>query len=91
MKKIGAYSILFRNSIAKGTWRKYGFIEGYEQDNLIFAVLLYIMEESLKNDMCTIDNIGYFIDEINSIHFKKELSYEESKELAEFMVNSDFM
>ena len=72
MKKIGAYSILFRNSIAKGTWKKYGFSEWYEQDNLIFTVLLYIMEESLKNDMCTIDNIGYFIDEINSIHFKKE-------------------
>ena len=88
MKKIGAYSILFRNSIAKGTWKKYGFSEWYEQDNLIFTVLLYIMEESLKNDMCTIDNIGYFIDEINSIHFKKELSYEECKELAEFIVNT---
>ncbi|MDZ5044083.1 hypothetical protein GNF45_14710 [Clostridium perfringens] len=88
MKKIGAYSILFRNSIAKGTWKKYGFSEWYEQDNLIFTVLLYIMEESLKNDMCTIDNIGYFIDEINSIHFKKELSYEECKELDEFIVNT---
>ncbi len=79
---------MFRNSIAKGTWKKYGFSEWYEQDNLIFTVLLYIMEESLKNDMCTIDNIGYFIDEINSIHFKKELSYEECKELAEFIVNT---
>ena len=88
MKRIGAYALLFRNSIAKGTWKKYGFSEGYEQDNLIFAVLLYIMEESLKDDMCTIDNIGYFIDEINSIHFKKELSYEECKELAEFIVNT---
>ena len=90
MKKIGAYAILFRNSIAKGTWRKYGFIEGYEQDNLIFAVLLYIMEQSLKEEICTIDHIGYFIDEVNNVHFKKEITYEESKELAEFMVNSVF-
>lgn len=88
MKKIGAYALLFRNSISKGTWKKYGFTEGYEQDNLIFAVLLYIMEQSLKEDICTIDHIGYFIDEINNIHFKKAISYEESKELAEFIVNT---
>ncbi|NFN50019.1 hypothetical protein FDB52_16145 [Clostridium botulinum] len=88
MKKIGAYALLFRNSIAKGTWKKYGFSEGYEQDNLIFAVLLYIMEQSLKEEICTIDHIGYFIDEINNVHFKKEITYEESKELAEFIVNT---
>ena len=87
MKKIGAYALLFRNSISKGTWKKYGFYEGYEQDNLIFAVLVYIMEQSLKEEICTIDHIGYFIDEINNIHFKKRITYEESKELAEFIVN----
>ena len=88
MKKIGAYAILFRNSIAKGTWKKYGLTEGYEQDNLIFAVLIYIMEQSLKEEICTIDHIGYFIDEINSVYLKKEITYEESKELAEFIVNT---
>ncbi|WP_294369406.1 hypothetical protein [uncultured Clostridium sp.] len=87
MKKIGAYALLFRNSIAKGTWKKYEFCEGYEQDNLIFAVLVYIMEQSLKEEICTIDNIAYFIDEINNIYLKKRITYEESKELAEFIVN----
>ena len=38
MKKIGAFSLLFRNSISKGTWKKYGFIEGYEQDKNLFMV-----------------------------------------------------
>ena len=87
MKKIGAYSLLFRNSISKRTWDKYGFLEGYEQDNLVFSVLLYIMEQSLKEELCTIDDIGEFIDEINSIYYKKSISYEECKELAEFIVN----
>lgn len=87
MKKIGAYSLLFRNSISKRTWDKYGFIEGYEQDNLVFSVLLYIMEQSLKEEICTIDDIGEFIDEINSLYYKKSISYEECKELAEFIVN----
>ncbi|WP_252229734.1 hypothetical protein [Clostridium sp. ZBS15] len=88
MKKIGAYALLFRNSIAKGTWKKYGFEEGYEQDNLIFSVLLYIMEQSLKEEICTIDYIGSFIDELNFLHFKKEITYEDCKELAEFIVNT---
>ena len=88
MKKIGAFSLLFRNSISKGTWKKYGFIEGYEQDNIIFAVLLYIMEQSLKEEIATIDYIGSFIDEINSLYLKKPLTYNECKELAEFIVNN---
>lgn len=87
MKKIGAYALLFRNSIAKGTWKKYKFEEGYEQDNLIFAVLIYIMEQSLKEELCTIDHVGSFIDEVNHLHFKKEINYEECRELAEFIVN----
>lgn len=88
MKKIGAYALLFRNSIAKGTWKKYGFDEGYEQDNLIFSILLYIMEQSLKEEICTIDHIAAFIDEVNNIHFKKGITYEECKDLGEFIVNA---
>ncbi|MBE6050258.1 MAG: hypothetical protein E7214_06230 [Clostridium sp.] len=88
MKKIGAYSLLFRNSISKRTWDKYGFIEGYEQDNLIFSVLIFIMEQSLKEELCTIDDIGLFIDEVNSVYYKKSITYDESKELGEFIVNT---
>jgi hypothetical protein len=88
MKKIGAYALLFRNSIAKGTWKKYGFEEGYEQDNLIFSVLFYIMEQSLKEEICTTDHIAAFIDEVNNLHFKKGITYEECKDLGEFIVNT---
>lgn len=88
MKKIGAYALLFRNSIAKGTWKKYGFNEGYEQDNLIFSILLYIMEQSLKEEICTIDHIAAFIDEVNNLHLKKGITYEECKNLGEFIVNA---
>lgn len=87
MKKIGAYSQLFRNSIAKGTWKKYGFEEGYEQDNMIFSVLLYIMEQSLRDEVCTLDNIATFIDEINSLYLKKSMGYEECKQLGDYIVN----
>ncbi|MGL5615073.1 MAG: hypothetical protein ACRDD2_02415 [Sarcina sp.] len=45
------------------------------------------MEESLKEELCTIDHIASFIDEVNNLHFKKEIGYEEAKELSEFIVN----
>ncbi|HCR40710.1 MAG TPA: hypothetical protein DIW41_07395, partial [Lachnospiraceae bacterium] len=48
MKSIGSYGLLFKNSIQKGTWKQYGIDTLYEQTNLIFSVLLYIMEQSLK-------------------------------------------
>lgn len=88
MKRVGVYSLLIKNSINKNTWKNYKFDEYYEQINLIFAVLLFIMEQSLKDENCTIDDIGGFIDDTNMKYFKKSLSYEESIELAKFIVNT---
>ncbi|MCB2288285.1 hypothetical protein LGK97_00710 [Clostridium sp. CS001] len=87
MKKVGAYVLLCKNSMFKNTWKNYGFEETHEYINLIFAVMLYIMEESLKDEYCTMDSIGSFIDDINMKYFKKSLSYEDCKELGEFIVN----
>lgn len=88
MKRVGVYSLLIKNSINKSTWKNYKFGEYYEQINLIFAVLLFIMEQSLKDENCTIDDIGAFIDDTNVKYFKKSLSYDESTELAKFIVNT---
>lgn len=87
MKNIGSYGLLFKNSIPKGTWKQYGIDTIFEQTNLIFSVLLYIMEQSLKDEYCTMDDIGAFIDTINMTWFKKPLSYDQSKELGDFIVN----
>jgi hypothetical protein len=87
MKNIGSYGVLFKNSIQKGTWKQYGVDTIFEQTNLIFSVLLYIMEQSLKDEHCTMDDIGNFIDVINITWFKKPLSYDQCKELGEFIVN----
>ncbi len=87
MKNIGSYGLLFKNSIQKGTWKQYGIDTIFEQTNLIFSVLLYIMEQSLKDEHCTMDDIGNFIDVINITWFKKPLSYDQCKELGEFIVN----
>ena len=88
MKKVGSYGLIFMNSMFKGTWKAYGFEENYESINLIYAVLMYIMEQSLKEEICTIDDIASYIDEINTRYFKKPLIYDQCRELADFIVNT---
>lgn len=87
MKHVGMYVVLMQNSMQRTTWKQYGFIKADEQINLIFAVMLYIMEQSLKEENCTMDDIGAYIDTINTQHFQKGLTYEECRKLGDFIVN----
>ncbi|OKZ50850.1 MAG: hypothetical protein BHV89_08735 [Clostridiales bacterium 41_21_two_genomes] len=48
MKNVGLYGVLIQNSIQKTSWKQFGFLKFDEQMNLIFAVMLYIMEQSWK-------------------------------------------
>ena len=50
MKNVGLYGVLIQNSIQKTSWKQFGFLKFDEQMNLIFAVMLYIMEQSLRED-----------------------------------------
>lgn len=87
MKNVGLYAVLIQNSVQKTTWKQYGFLKTDEQLNLIFALMLYIMEQSLKEENCTMDDIGAYIDTINMQYLKKNLSYEDSRQLGDFIVN----
>lgn len=87
MKNVGLYAVLIQNSIQKTSWKQFGFSRFDEQMNLIFAVMLYIMEQSLKEENCTMDDIGAYIDTINSRYLHKEISYEDSRKLGDFIVN----
>ena len=87
MKNVGLYGVLSQNSIQKTSWKQFGFQIFDEQMNLIFAVLLYIMEQSLREENCTMDDIGAYIDTINTRYFGKEISYEDCRKLGDFVVN----
>lgn len=87
MKNVGLYAVLLQGSMQKTTWQKYGFSRADEQINLIFAVLLYIMEQSLREEHCTRDDIGVFIDNLNTQYFEKSMSYDECKTLGDFILN----
>lgn len=87
MKNVGMYSTLIKNSWQKTTWRQFGFESMDEQVNLIYAILLFIMEYSLREQPCTIDDISVFTDDMCNRYLKKPMTYEKSGELAEFIIN----
>ncbi len=87
MKNVGLYAVLIQNSIQKATWKKYGFCTMDEQFNMIFALLLYIMEQSLKEERCTMDDIGAYIDAVNMQYFQKPMDFEDCRGLGDFIVN----
>ncbi len=88
MKTVGLYSVLVMNSLQKTTWRQYGFLRADEQLNMTYIVMLYIMEQSLKEEHCTMDDIGSYLDGFNTDYLHKPLSYEDCKKLADFIVNT---
>ena len=91
-----AFSIIFKYPSAKG-WilhslsnketKNYGFLKMDEQLNIIFALMLYIMEQSLKEENCTLDDIGAFLDHLNTTYFYKNMSYEDCKKIGDFIIN----
>lgn len=87
MKNVGLFAMIIQNSIAKTSWKQYGFTKFDEQINLIFAVMLYIMEQSLREENCTMDDIGAYIDTINTQYLKKKISYDDCRKLGDFIVN----
>ncbi len=88
MKNIGLYAKLILNTTGKTTWNQYGFGSSEEQLNFVLSVMLFIMEQSLREENCTLDDIGVFIDNLNSAYFRKALSYEQCRNLGDFVVNT---
>lgn len=87
MKNVGLYAVLANSSGQKLTWKQYGFTRFDEQINVIFTVLLYLMEQSLREENCTMDDIGAYLDSLNSQYFRKDISCADCRELGDFVVN----
>lgn len=87
MKSVGLYALLFGNSSQKTIWKQYGFESACEQLNVVFAVMLYLMEQSLKKENCLMDDIGAYIDTLNTSAFEKPMSFEDCRKLGDFIVN----
>ncbi len=88
MKNVGLYAVLVQNIVFKTTWTKFKLERSDEQINLTFSVLLFIMDNSLRESPCTIDDIAAFLDSLSEYFSDKGWSFDECRELAIFIVNS---
>ena len=86
MKFVGRYALLCSNSFGKQQWKDYGIETRDEQMNMLFTLLLFIMEYSLREENCTMDNIAAFVEDISYEYHAKKLSFEQSRDFARFMV-----
>ena len=87
MKWVGMYSTIVKNSMNKTTWKQFNFETFDEQLTIVYAVLLFVMEKSLREKVCTIDDISAYVDDICTGYLNKGLTYAMSFELTEFIVN----
>lgn len=88
MKNVGMYAVLLKNVMYKSTLKQYGFELLEEQVTLVFSVMLFIMEQSLRDEICTMDDICQFADELNLKYFHKNITYDKMKEVMDFVVNT---
>ncbi|MBR2274520.1 MAG: hypothetical protein IJ873_00425 [Lachnospiraceae bacterium] len=89
MKNVGLYAVLVQNIVYKTQkWNHFSIPGTDEQINLVFSVLLLLMEHSLKEQPCTVDDIAVYIDAISTSDFEWGLSFDTCRELADFIVNS---
>lgn len=86
MKCVGRYSILCGNSFGKLQWKEYGIETRDVQMNMLFTLLLFIMEYSLREENCTMDEIASFVEDISYGYYGRKLNFEKSQEFARFMV-----
>ena len=86
MKFVGRYALLCSNSFGKQQWKDYGIETRDAQMNMLFTLLLFIMEYSLREENCTMDDIAAFVEDISYEYHAKKLSFEQSRDFARFMV-----
>ena len=86
MKCVGRYAVLCSNSFDKKLWKEYGIETRDGQLNMLFTLLLFIMEYSLKEENCTMDEITAFVENISCEYYGNKLTWEESMNFSRFMV-----
>lgn len=86
MKFIARFSVLCSNSFDKKKWKDYGVENRDVQMNYLFTLLLCIMEYSLKEEDCTMDDMAAFLSDISFEYYHQNFSYEKSMDFARFIV-----
>lgn len=88
MRNVSASALLNKSIVYKESLNSiYGFKDYDEQINLVYLLLLYIMNQSLKEEDCTLDDMAMYLEEMNEEYFRKDIKREDYRKLANFIVN----
>ncbi len=89
MKNAGLFGVLTQNIVYKvQRWNRFHLETSDEQINLVFSVMLFLMEYSLREQPCTVDDVAVFVDTVCATDLGKGLTFDESRDLADFIVNT---
>lgn len=89
MKNAGLFGVLTQNIVYKvQRWNRFHLETSDEQINLVFSVMLFLMEYSLREQPCTVDDVAVFVDSVCATDLGKDLTFDESRALADFIVNT---
>lgn len=86
MDRVAMFSVMNKNFIFKTGIKTYGFETYDEVSNLVFAVFLFILDKSLKEEDCFLDDVSDYVADINKTYFKKDIKSDEYINLAKEII-----
>ncbi|MBQ3422061.1 MAG: hypothetical protein IJH34_10415, partial [Romboutsia sp.] len=88
MRSISPQVLLHKSIERKETLSNvYGFKEFDEKVSIVYALLVYILQQSLKDEECTLKDMAEYLEFVNTEYFNKEIDTNDYIKLANCIVN----
>ncbi len=84
MEKL-SYSFLIDNKVSTLTTYK-EYFTSLELINLVYSIMCFVLDRSLKDEECTLNNMAVVLEELCNNFYDKELSEEEAYNITHFIV-----
>lgn len=84
MEKL-SYSFLIDNKVSTLTTFK-DYFTSMELINLIYSLMCFVLDKSLKDEECILNNMASFLEELSSTYYDKLLTEEEAYNITHFIV-----
>ncbi len=84
MEKL-SYSFLVDNKVSTLTTYK-DYFNSLELINLVYSLMCFVLDRSLKDEECTLNNMTTLLEELANKYFDKSLTEQEAYEITHFIV-----
>lgn len=85
MEKL-SYSFLIDNKISVTTQLNSHGLTTNEQINLVYTLMCFVLDKSLKDEECTLEDMATYLDKIILNYYNKDIKEENIKEITRFIV-----